>query len=259
MMTQGQVHYTVQEHIAALTLDRPEKLNALHPDMLAQLDDYAERIEKDVTIRVVVLAAAGERAFCVGADILAWSALAPLDMRHWIRDGHRVFNRIASLPQPVIAALNGLAYGGGLELALTADLRIAVETARFAMPEVKLATIPGWGGTQRLPQLIGTARALQMILTGEPVDAATAERWGLVNEVVPADHLMERAYSLADMIARNAPVAVQTAKQLVRSQADLDSMVAVEALAGAMAAMTEDAQEGARAFREKREPHFTGR
>ncbi len=258
-MTQGQVLFSVNDHIATLTLERPEKLNALHPDMLAQLESHAASIEADANIRVVVLAASGEKAFCVGADIIAWSALEPLEMRRWIRDGHRVFNRIIGLPQPVIAAVNGLAYGGGLELALTADIRVAAESARFAMPEVKLSTIPGWGGTHRLPQLIGSARALQMILTGEPVDAAQAERWGLVNEVVPAGQLAERVAALAAMIARNAPVAVQTVRQIIRSQSDLSSAAAVEALAGALNALTADGREGTAAFREKRDPHFTGR
>lgn len=243
--------------LATITLNRPDKLNALTIDMLNGLTDAADQIEADTNCRAVVLAGAGERAFCVGADVHAWSTLEPLDMwRQWIVRGHRVFERIARLRQPTIAALHGFAYGGGLELALAADLRIAATGAKLALPETKLATVPGWAGTQRLPALVGVARAKQMIFTGAPLEAELAERWGLVNEVVAGDELMSRARELAEQIAANAPVAVQVAKQLVDGRDGAGP--AMESLAGALLGSTADGREGTAAFREKRSPQWKG-
>lgn len=250
----GAVEFRVDDAIGLLTLNRPDKLNALSVDMLTALEAHVAEIDRRQDVRVVVLAAAGERAFSVGADVNAWSALAPLDMwRWWVRDGHRVLQRLASLRQPTIAAVQGLAFGGGLELAMATDVRIASADAAFAMPEVRIGTLPGWGGTQRLPALIGAARAKQMIFSGQRIDAATAERWGLVNEVVPADALAGRATQLAQQIAANAPIAVQLAKAAI----DHD-VAAHEAFAGALAAGAEDGREGMAAFREKRAPQFRG-
>lgn len=250
----GAVEFRVDDAIGLLTLNRPDKLNALSVDMLTALEAHVAEIDRRQDVRVVVLAAAGERAFSVGADVNAWSALAPLDMwRWWVRDGHRVLQRLASLRQPTIAAVQGLAFGGGLELAMATDVRIASADAAFAMPEVRIGTLPGWGGTQRLPALIGAARAKQMIFSGQRIDAATAERWGLVNEVVPADALAARATQLAQQIAANAPIAVQLAKSAI----DHD-VAAHEAFAGALAAGAEDGREGMAAFREKRAPQFRG-
>ncbi len=241
--------------IARIALHRPEKLNALDPEMLTALETGLSLLEGRSDIRVVTLQATGERAFCVGADINAWTALTPLQMwSEWIRHGHRVFSRLIHLRQPVICAIQGLAFGGGLELALACDIRIAGESARFAMPEVTLGTVPGWGGTARLPELIGKGRAQQMILSGEPITAAVAERWGLVNEVVPTDRLNSRVEELANRIAANAPVSVQTAKQLVAGS----SAVTLESIAAATNAFTKDAAEGLAAFREKRSPNFQG-
>jgi enoyl-CoA hydratase/carnithine racemase len=249
----------LERHLATITLNRPEKLNAIDAEMLESLETVIRKIDRDLNVRVVLLTGAGERAFCVGADIHAWSALEPLDMwRRWVRDGHRVFDLVARLRQPVIAVMNGFAFGGGLELALAADLRLAAEHAEMGLPEVKLGTIPGWTGSQRLPALIGPARAKELIFTGKRVDATAAERWGLVNEVVPGDRLMARAQQMATEIAANAPVSVQIAKQLVDSAGGLGTGAALEALAGALAATTEDAQEGLAAFRERRDPSFEG-
>lgn len=246
--------------IATITLNRPEKLNAIDLGMLEELESATSEIEHHQEVRVALLTGAGERAFSVGADINAWSALEPLEMwRRWVRDGHRVFERVARLRQPVIAVLNGFAFGGGLELALAADLRLAAEHAELALPEVKLGTIPGWTGSQRLPALIGPARAKQMIFAGARLDAVTAEQWGLVNEMVPGDELMARAVHLAAEIAENAPISVQMAKQLVDGAVGEGTGVALEALAGALAATTDDGHEGLAAFRERRDPRFSGR
>jgi enoyl-CoA hydratase len=252
---EGRVALAVGDAVAILTLDRAAKLNALGPEMLAELERHIATIDRDNDVRVVILTGAGERAFCVGADVNAWSALEPLDMwRRWIREGHRVLQRLAHLRQPSIAAINGFAFGGGLELALAADIRIAAETASFAMPETKIGTLPGWAGTSRLPEAIGVARAKQMIFSGARIDAFTAERWGLVNEAVPGDGLMSRARELALEVAANAPVSVQLAKAAIDGDA-----AAPEALAGALAASTEDGREGIASFREKRAPRFQGR
>jgi enoyl-CoA hydratase len=239
--------------LATITLNRPEKLNAIDPAMLARLDAIVGQLDRDPAVRVVLIAGAGGRAFSVGADVNAWASLQPLDMwRAWTREGHRVFERLARLRQPTIAVIDGFAFGGGLELALACDLRIAGANAEFAQPEVKIGTLPGWAGTRRLPDIVGVARAKQMIFGGGRVDAATAARWGLVNETVEGD-VMARAQALAEEIAANAPISVQLAKAAIDGQRD-----AVEAIAGALAATSADGREGIAAFREKRAARFEG-
>ena len=186
-MTTELVQLSYKGPIATIVLNRADKLNALNAEMLTALETYADELDRNQDVRVVLLAGTG-RAFCVGADIYEWSDLSPLEMgRRWIRDGHRIFARYARLPQPVIAVLNGYTFGGGLELALAADLRLAAEGVELSFPEVKLGIIPGWAGTQRLPQLVGPSRAKYMIFSGDRISAEQAEKWGLVNEVVPAD------------------------------------------------------------------------
>jgi enoyl-CoA hydratase len=244
--------------IATITLDRPEKLNAVTPEMLEGLEAALASLEADDAIRVVVLTGSGDRAFCAGADINAWASLAPIDMwRTWVRSGHRVMDRLEGLRQPTIAALNGIAYGGGLELALACDLRIAADTVKVAAPEVGIGTIPGWGMTTRLAVVAGPARAKQMILSGEPVDALRAEAWGVLSEVVPAAELQDAVRRTAERIAAQAPVAVQVAKQLIdglrpRVPASL------EALGSGLTAFTDDAGEGLASFRERRQARFGG-
>ncbi|MDX9862639.1 MAG: enoyl-CoA hydratase-related protein [Rhodospirillales bacterium] len=252
--------FAVEAGVATITLNRPDKLNALDTDMLDGLERLVAQIDADRDIRVVILRAAGERAFCAGADINAWADLKPLGMWHtWIRRGHQIFGRLADLRQPSIAAIAGIAFGGGLELALSCDLRVAADSAKFALPEVTIATVPGWTGTQRLPLLIGEARAKQMVLTGQRIDAQTAAQWGLINEAVPMADLDKRAHELARQIAANAPVSVQTAKQLVNAGLGRDTAATLEALAGSMTGFTEDAVEGRAAWAERRPPKFTGK
>jgi enoyl-CoA hydratase/carnithine racemase len=244
--------------IATVTLDRAEKRNALTLEMLEGLESLLDLIEADNDIRVVVLTGAGDAAFSAGADINAWAAVSPIDAwRHWVRRGHRVLDRLDGLRQPTIASMNGFAFGGGLELALACDLRIAADTVRVAAPEVGIGTIPGWGMTSRLAANAGPASAKQMILTGEQVDAARAEAWGIVSEVVPAAELPDATRRLAEQIAGRAPIAVQVAKQLIdglrpRVPASL------EALGGGLTAFTEDTKEGQASFRERRPPRFEG-
>lgn len=259
-MAETTVRLERDAQVATVTLARPAKLNALTPVMLDELERCARELESDETVRVVVLTADGDKAFCVGADINEWAALAPLDMwRHWVRRGHQVFDQWARLRQPVIAALNGHAFGGGLELAITADIRIAVETAQFALPEAAIATCPGWSGTQRLVALIGASRTKYLALSGRRMTALEAQVGALVHQVVALSDLRASAFALAQEIAAKAPVSVQLTKQLVNAATGEDRAATLEAMAGALAATTDDAAEGIRSFREKRAPTYGGR
>ncbi len=254
------IHLDITNHIAKLTIDRPEKLNALTVEMLADIEKYLGELEREGSARVLLITGAGDRSFCVGADIHAWAEVDAVGMwRHWTREGHRVFNRLATINIPTIAVLNGYTFGGGLELALATDLRIAAAHAQLALPEVKLGIVPGWSGTHRLPALIGTAHTKQMVFTGMRVDAETALRWGMVNEVAPWEDLHSRANELADTIAENAPLAVQMTKQLVDGGIHANNGYYLEALASGFARFTEDAKEGIQAFKEKRAANFQGR
>jgi enoyl-CoA hydratase/carnithine racemase len=245
--------------IVTLTLNRPDKLNAIDGAMLDALGEALAQIERAPEIRAVVLTGAG-RAFSAGADIKEWTALSPLEFgRSWGLRGHALFDRLAALPPPVLAAINGIAFGGGLELALCADIRIASREARLGLPEVTIAALPGWGGTQRLPRLVGAGRAKQMILTGQPIEAAKADAWGLVNEVVAPEMLLARARELAAQIAANAPLSVQAAKRLVDAALPVTSAATLESHAGALCGSTEDAREGRASFLESRPPRYQGR
>ena len=244
-------------HVATITLCRAKKLNAIDPDMLDGLGRVVTDIHSNNQVRAVVITGEGPRAFSAGADIKAWSELEALDMwRSWIPLGNRVMRQIAQLPQAVIAAINGLAFGGGLELALACDIRVATETAQFGMPEVSIATVPGWGGTFRLPAIVGTARAKSMILTGQRIDAATAQVWGLITAITPDGQVLQRAQAMANQIASNAPLAIRMAKQLLDRK---DAPEHMEALAGALSAHSTDGREGLLSFTEKRSPKYIGR
>jgi enoyl-CoA hydratase/carnithine racemase len=256
----GAVRLAREGHLATITLDRTTKLNALTPAMIGALEDAVETIEADGDLRVVILTGAGERAFCVGADIGEWAALEPLDMwRRWVREGHRVFDRVARLRQPVIAVLNGHALGGGLELAAAADLRVMESHARVGLPEAGIGTVPGWSGTQRLVRRVGPQAVKRLVLTGETLPADAALRLGLADEVCETGRGRERAEALARSIASRAPVSVQLAKQLVNAAEGEEASGALEAIAGALAAYTDDGREGVASFREKRQPQFRNR
>ena len=254
-----QVRLATDGAIAIVTLDRADKLNALTPAMLDELSRIADRIEDDASLRCVILTGAGEKAFCVGADVNAWAALEPLDMwRSWVRRGHRVFDRWAGLRLPVIAAINGHALGGGLELAAVADIRVARSGAAFGLPETGIGTCPGWSGTQRLVRLIGEAQVKLLALTARRIDCAEAHRIGLIAEAASAD-VMERARAIAQEICRLAPVSVQLTKQLIDAGNGENVAATLEAMAGALAAGTEDGREGKTSFAQKRAPQFEGR
>jgi enoyl-CoA hydratase/carnithine racemase len=250
----GHVALHIDGRIAHLVLTRADKLNALTVSTLHALDAACAEIEASPTVRAVIVRSDHPKAFCAGADIAEWGALAPVDMwRQFNRLGHRVFDRLARLPQPTIAAIEGVALGGGLELALACDLRIAGADARLGLPETTIGAVPGWGGTLRLPALVGTAQAKRLVLTGTPVDAAEALRIGLVQECVPAGDSVAHAQQLAARIASNAPSAVRLAKQLIDGHG---GGVPAETIAAGFAAMLADGQEGVRAFREKRSPVY---
>lgn len=243
--------------VAHLVLDRPRKLNALTLAMIDQLDRCCSELAVDTTVRAVLLRSTTPRAFCAGADVGEWSGLGAEGMwRRWIAEGHRVFARLAALPVPTVAAIDGMAFGGGLELALCCDLRIAASGARFALPETRIGIVPGWGGAARLAALVGAARAKQMALTGDPVDAATALAWGLVSEVVEPSDLLARAQALAARLAAGPRIAVQVTKQLVDAATAGASPAILDALAAGFVAGTDDLREGVAAFREKRPPRF---
>jgi enoyl-CoA hydratase/carnithine racemase len=242
--------------VARLTLARTEKLNALTVPMLERLDAACARLERSDAVRVVLVGSSNPKAFCAGADIAEWGALSAQDMwRVWTRAGHRIFDRLAAVAQPTIALIHGMAFGGGLELALACDLRLSTPDARFGMPEVKVGAIQGWGGTKRLARLIGVGHAKQMIFRAMQIDAATALRWGLVEEIVEASDLHRRAQEIADEIAAGAPGAVRLAKQLIDLEAE---GLSAETFAAGLAASFEDAREGVAAFKEKRLAHFKG-
>jgi enoyl-CoA hydratase/carnithine racemase len=243
---------------ADITLNRPDKGNALTLQMLQQLDSMLSDIERDRDIRAVVIRARG-RFFCTGGDIEAWSTLSPLEMeRDWILYGIKVFERLAALPQPVVAAISGHALGGGLELALAADLRIAVKSAKFGSPEVTLGIISGWMGIRRLAEMIGVGRARHLTLLGTPVTADVALSWGLITASAnDSDDLERQLNGWLERLCANAPAAMAMTKAiLATAHADLRQH---HASAAGQALSTEDCKEGVRAFREKRKPVFRNR
>jgi enoyl-CoA hydratase len=259
-MTEALTHIMRAGEVCIVTLNRESKLNTLTPDMLNELEAHARVIDADRDIRVVILTGAGSRAFCVGADITQWAALEALDMwRQWIKRGHQVFDQWARLRQPVIAAINGHAFGGGLELAISADIRIATTGAQYALPEASIATCPGWSGSQRMVRLIGGSQTKYLAISGQRLSATQALQAGLVHEVVEADALMARAKVLAAEMATKAPISLQLTKQLVNAATGEDRDAVLEAMAGALAASTQDAAEGVASFKEKRRAAYIGR
>lgn len=247
--------------IATVTVNRPEKLNALNADTIAELDAAFRELEADAAIRGVVLTGAGEKAFVAGADIAELAQMGPVSGVRVSRQGQDAFRFLERMRKPVIAAVNGFALGGGLELALACHLRIAAENARFGLPEVKLGIIPGYGGTVRLPRLVGRGRALEMILTGDMIDATEAHRIGLVNQIVPRAQLTEVARGLAGKIAANGPVAVALALEAVDFgyHASTEDALRLESNLFGLLASTDDMREGMTAFLEKRKADFHGR
>jgi enoyl-CoA hydratase/carnithine racemase len=255
------VQYEKKGSIAYVTVNRPKVLNALNTPTWNDLKSAFEDAKADASVHGVILTGAGEKAFIAGADISELAHIDAYGAEESSRFGQGVLDLIENLGKPVIAAINGFALGGGCETAMACTIRIAVEHAKFGQPEVKLGLLPGGGGTQRLPRLVGKGRALQLILTGETISAQEAYRIGLVNEVVPAASLIDRAETILKQIMANAPIAVKFSleaanKGMETSQAE---GFALEASYFGICATTEDKKEGTSAFLEKRPPQFRGR
>ncbi|HEY1944956.1 MAG TPA: enoyl-CoA hydratase-related protein [Roseiarcus sp.] len=255
------VLYNTKGAIAYVTVNRPKVLNALNTSTWADLQRAFEQARDDAAVRGVILTGAGDKAFIAGADISELAQVTAFEAEQSSRFGQEVLDLIEDLGKPVIAAVNGFALGGGCETAMACTMRLAVETAKFGQPEVRLGLIPGGGGTQRLPRLVGKGRAMHLILSGDTISAQEAYRIGLVNEVVPASDLITRAEAVLMKIAANAPIAVKFALEATNKGMDTSQGegLLLEASYFGLCAATEDKKEGTTAFLEKRAPQFRGR
>jgi len=253
--------YETKGPIAYVTVNRPEVLNALDSDTWGELERAFEEAREDPTVRGVILTGSGEKAFIAGADISELAEVTAVEAQKSSRFGQSVLDLIENLGKPVIAAVNGFALGGGCETAMACTIRIASEKAKFGQPEVTLGLLPGGGGTQRLPRLVGKGRALQLILSGEIISAQEAYRIGLVNEVVPPAELIPRAEAILHRILANAPIAIRLSLEAVNKgvETSQDEGLALEASFFGLCAGTEDKKEGTTAFLAKRAPQFKGR
>jgi len=260
-MTYKLIIYEKSEGIATITLNRPEALNAFSKESVEEVLQALEDAKNDEKTRVIVVTGAGEKAFSAGADIKAMAGMNALKARELSLMGEKLCLAFENFEKPVIAALNGYALGGGLEVAMSCDLRIASENARVGQTEVNIGLIPGWGGTQRLTRLVGATKAKELVFTGRIIDAKMAEQLGILNMVVPADKFKETVRQFALDLAAKPPVAIKVAKALINKGADigLDSALALEREGFGVVASTEDLQEGVKAFTEKRKPLFKGK
>ncbi len=248
-------------HLAIVTINRPKALNALNSDTLKDLDVVLDELENDNNIYSVILTGSGEKAFVAGADISEMKDLSEEEGRKFGLLGNRVFRRLEKLDKPVIAAVSGFALGGGCELAMACDIRIASEKAKFAQPEAGLGITPGFGGTQRLPRLVGEGKAKELIYTCATIKADEALRIGLVNRVVPLENLMDEARNMANAIMANAPIAVKLCKDAINRgmQVDIDEAIEIEAEDFGKCFATEDQKEGMTAFMERRAKNFSNK
>lgn len=254
----SRVDLKIEGAIAHLLVSNPTKLNALTPDMLAQLIAHCDALDVDPDVRVVLISGDHPKAFCVGADIAAWAKLPPARFaRSWVRDGHRIFDRLARLSKPTIAVLNGHAFGGGLELATACDIRVMAPKARIALPEAQVGVVPGWSGTQRLQRLIPEGIMKEMALFGRQLSAERAHQIGFVSEV--ADDPMSVALDMAASAAKLSPRATEISKNMIHAGAGEDSAAMIEAIGGGLIATSDDKSEGVDAFLEKRSPDFSGK
>lgn len=244
---------------ATLTINRPEKRNSLIPEMLDQIDLILDEIANDPKLRILVITGAGDKAFSAGADLSVFASFSPEEVRSkWVPKGHQIFRKLFELPQITIAKINGDTFGGGLELALACDLRISRSDARLGFPENRVGTAPGWNGFQRAVEIVGVARAKELILTGVSIDAAKAESWGLVHQSVSYQELDRATESLQSEIFKSAPHVQKISKQILNTFQSSHSNTVMESIAGAFAHQTKDFQEGVSAFKEKRPSNFRG-
>lgn len=250
-----------KDGVLIITIDRPKVLNALNAQTVAEIGEAFEAARNDDSVKCVILTGAGEKAFVAGADINELAQMTPITGKAVAEKGQKIFRAIERFPKPVIAAVNGFALGGGCELALACHMRIASDKAQMGLPEVTLGIIPGYGGTQRMARLLGKGKALELILTGDRINATEAERIGLVNRVVPAEELMNTAETLARTIAKRGPLAVRAAIEAVMSGSEMpfEEGQFLEATLFGLLASTQDMKEGMSAFLEKRAAEFTGR
>jgi enoyl-CoA hydratase len=253
--------FEYRDHIAFVTINREDALNAFNYDTLKELQDTVEKIRVNPAVRIVIFTGAGDKAFSVGADLKERKSLSNEEVKRNIYKINEVFNAIDQLPQPTIALMNGYAFGGGMELALACDFRIVAEKTLLGLTETSLAIIPGAGGTQRLPRLIGQAKALELILTARRIPSEEAYQFGLVTQVVPREKLMDTAVEWANMILQNGPIGVQQAKFAIKHgmNADLATGLQIERKAYEVTIPTEDRIEALQAFSEKRKPVFRGK
>ncbi len=247
--------------VALVTVNRPKALNALNVRVVEELAQVLRDVRHDPAVLAMIITGAGDRAFVAGADIAAMTTMSTVEGLEFCRLGHRVMQSMEELPIPIIAAVNGFALGGGLELAMACDMIVATDKARFGQPEINLALIPGFGGTQRLPRRIGHPRARQLILTGDMIDAKTALEWGLINQVVAPDQLLATARQLAEKIASKSPITVREAKAALIAAATMteDAGLKLEQQAFGVCFASADRIEGTTAFVEKREPKWKGK
>jgi enoyl-CoA hydratase len=260
-VTYETILYTKKGHVAYITLNRPKVLNALNHTALRELEAAFKDASLDHDVRGVILTGAGEKAFIAGADITELARIGAIEAEEFTRAGQAVLNVIENIEKPVIAAVNGYALGGGCETAMACTIRLATEDASFGQPEVKLGIIPGYGGTQRLPRLVGRGRALQLILTGAIISAQEAYRIGLVNEIVPRSELIPRAEAILAQITANAPLAIKFSLEAVNNGLETSQAegLLIESSLFAICAASEDKKEGTAAFVERRAPQFKGR
>ncbi len=253
--------YEKSEGIATITINRPKALNALNKQAVQEILSRLNDAEADETVKVIVITGTGDKAFCVGLDLKAVKGISAVNGMNLSLLGQELTKKIESLRKPVIAAINGYALGGGLELAMSCDLRIASENAKVGQPELNVGLIPGWGGTQRLPRLVGRGLAKELIFTGKMIDAETAKQLGVLNKVVPPDQLKSVVKELAAELMTKPPIGIQLAKQLINSsiETDLTKGLVQEAQAFGVLASTEDFDEGVAAFIEKRKPQYKGK
>ena len=259
-MNYENVLFHIQDGVGTLTFNRPKVLNALNTSTLNEVADVMGRAARDDSLRVLVLTGAGEKAFVAGADINEFLKLNALTARQFAQKSHRIFFDIEQLPKPVIACVNGFALGGGCEIAMACDFVYASDKARFGQPEVNLGILPGFGGTQRLPRLVGRGKAKEICMTGEMIDAQEARDFGLVARIFPADRLFDETMKVARVLASKSPVSLRSIKKVINCGTDVDlrSGCALEAEAFGICFGTQDMREGVTAFLEKRNPEFKG-
>jgi len=260
-MTFENIRFDKKDQIAYVTIDRPKVLNALNMATMSELRTVFTDLKQDRDARVVILTGAGEKSFVAGADISELQKNNPVEAKEYTHRGQAVLDLIENLGKPVIACINGFALGGGCEIAMACTMRLASENAKLGQPEVKLGIIPGYGGTQRLPRLVGKGIAMQLLLTGDMISAQEAHRIGLVNEVVPSGQLISRAEAIAQAIIKNAPLAIQYCLEAVNHGTEMTQQegLYLEAALFAVCCATEDKKEGTSAFLEKRPASFAGK